>query len=80
MARCFKESKRAHASGYGAQAKTLSNERKAHAARMEQLNAEASAWIYASESRSRKLLQSMVPDDLMCLLFSFGIKSITKWV
>jgi hypothetical protein len=49
MARCFEESKRAYTSGDGAKAKTLSNEGKEHKARMEQSNAEASAWIYASK-------------------------------
>jgi len=46
MARSFKESKRAHA-----KAKTLSNEDQEHKTRMEQLDAEASAWVYASKSR-----------------------------
>jgi len=52
MARCFEESKRAYTSGDGAHAKALSNEGKEHKAKMEQLHGEASAWIYASESRS----------------------------
>ena len=51
MARCFEESKQAYTSGDGAHAKALSNEGKAHKAEMEQLNAEASAWVYASKSR-----------------------------
>jgi len=50
MANCFEESKHAYRAGDGAMAKILSNEGKGHKARMEQLNAEASAWIYASES------------------------------
>jgi len=50
MARCFEESKRAYTTGDGAQAKTLSNEGKGHKAKMEQLNAEASAWIYAKNN------------------------------
>ena len=54
MGRCFEESKRAYTSGDGAKAKTLSIEGKEHKARMEQLNTEASAWIYASESRRAK--------------------------
>ena len=51
MARCFEESQQAYTSGDRAGAKTLSNEGREHKARMEQLNAEASAWIYASGSR-----------------------------
>ena len=50
MASCFEESTRAYTSGDKAGAKTLSNEGKGHKAMMEQLNAEASAWVYASES------------------------------
>ena len=50
MARCFEESQQSYTSGDGAKAKVLSNEGKQHKARMEELNAEASAWIYASES------------------------------
>ena len=49
MVRCFEESKRAYAAGDGARAKALSNEGKEHKTQMEGLNAEASAWIYASE-------------------------------
>lgn len=49
MVHCFEESKRAYAAGDGARAKALSNEGKGHKAQMEELNAEASAWIYASE-------------------------------
>ena len=51
MARCIVESKRAYEAGDRARAKTLSNERKVHKAKMDQLNSEASAWIYASKSR-----------------------------
>lgn len=51
MARCFEESQRAYTSGDGAKAKVLSNEGKEHKAKMEQLHAEASSWIYASELR-----------------------------
>ena len=50
MGSCFEESKRAYTAGDGARAKTLSNEGKEHKAKMEQLHAEASAWIYGSES------------------------------
>lgn len=55
MANCFEESKRAYGSGDGAKAKMLSNEGKEHKERMEQLHAEASAWIYASKSWLMKL-------------------------
>ena len=50
MGRCFEESKHAYTAGDGARAKVLSNEGKEHKAKMDELNAEASAWIYASES------------------------------
>ena len=50
MASCFEESKRTYTSGDRAKAKVLSNEGKEHKAMMEQLNAEAGAWIYASKS------------------------------
>ena len=49
MANCFEESRRAYGAGDGARAKVLSNEGKEHKAKMEELHAEASAWIYASE-------------------------------
>jgi len=52
MGRCFEESKRAYTAGDGARAKALSNEGKEHKAKKDELNAEASAWIYASKSRS----------------------------
>lgn len=51
MRRCFEEAKCAYLAGDGAMAKVLSEEGKEHKAEMEQLNAEASAWIYMSESR-----------------------------
>ena len=51
MGNCFEESKRAYTTGDGARAKALSNEGKEHRAKMEQFNAEAGAWIYASEWR-----------------------------
>lgn len=60
MARCFEESKRAYTSGDGAHAKALSNEGKEHKAKMEKLHGEASAWIYASESRD---LHRLPQDD-----------------
>ena len=59
MASCFEESKRAYGGGDGARAKILSNEGKEHKAKMEELNAEASAWIYASELWM--ILQSTIP-------------------
>ena len=54
MARCFEESRRAYESGDRAGAKVLSNEGKGHKSRMEQLNAEASSWVYSSKSYSLK--------------------------
>lgn len=53
MARCFEESQRAYTSGDGAKAKMLSIEGKDHKARMERLNAEAGAWIYAKNNEDR---------------------------
>lgn len=53
MARCFEESQHAYTSGDGAKAKMLSNEGKDHKARMERLNAEAGAWIYAKNNEDR---------------------------
>jgi len=50
MARCVVESKRAYEAGDRTRAKTLSNERKEHKAKMDQLNLEASAWVYKSKS------------------------------
>jgi len=46
MARCFQESKEAYSRGDGARAKQLSNEGKEHKRQMEELNEQASAWIY----------------------------------
>lgn len=50
MARRFEESRLVYEAGDRAMAKTLSNEGKEHKARMEQLNGEASAWIYESKT------------------------------
>jgi len=44
-----------YAAGDGGMAKTLSNEGKEHNARMEELNLEASAWIYASKSHCQMI-------------------------
>ena len=46
MGRAFEESKRAYESGDGARAKQLSEEGKRHKAEMENLNRQASDWIY----------------------------------
>jgi len=46
MARCFDESHRAYEAGDGARAKELSNEGHAHQKEMNDLNAQASDWIY----------------------------------
>jgi len=51
MASCFEESRLAYVTGDRALAKELSIEGKEHKERMEQLNAEASAWIFASMLR-----------------------------
>ena len=51
MAHCFEESQTAYTTGDRARAKVLSNEGKEHKAKMEELHAEASAWIYASKLR-----------------------------
>jgi len=50
MAHCFEESKREYTSGDRARAKVLSNEGKEHKAKMEELHAEASVWIYAKNN------------------------------
>lgn len=46
MGRCFEDSKRAYEGGDGARAKQLSEEGKRHKAEMENLNRQASDWIY----------------------------------
>ncbi|PWN42818.1 DUF1771-domain-containing protein [Ceraceosorus guamensis] len=50
MAKCFDASHKAYSSGDGARAKELSNEGKMHKERMEQLNQEASDWIYKANN------------------------------
>ncbi|PBK85101.1 DUF1771-domain-containing protein [Armillaria gallica] len=50
MARCFDESHEAHIRGDRAAAKDLSNQRKNHKQKMEQLNKEASNWIYLEKN------------------------------
>lgn len=47
MAKCFEESHQAYANGNGALAKDLSNKGKQHQKRMEDLNKQASDWIFA---------------------------------
>lgn len=49
MARAFGESHQAYSRGDGALAKQLSNQGKDHQRRMEQLNKEASDWIFAGQ-------------------------------
>ena len=46
MSRCFDESHRAYEAGDGARAKELSNEGHAHQREMNNLNAQASDWIF----------------------------------
>jgi hypothetical protein len=50
MAKCFEDSHEAYARKDGALAKELSNQGKEHKRKMEELNAQASAWIFKSES------------------------------
>jgi hypothetical protein len=50
MGRAFEESKRAYESGDGARAKQLSEEGKRYKASMEELNQQASDWIYHGET------------------------------
>jgi hypothetical protein len=47
MAKCFHESRQAYADGNGALAKELSNKGKQHQKRMEDLNKQASDWVFA---------------------------------
>ncbi|KAK0502562.1 hypothetical protein EDD18DRAFT_696432 [Armillaria luteobubalina] len=54
MARCFSESHDAYNRGNRAAAKDLSNQGKDHKQKMEQLNKEASNWIYLENNRSRQ--------------------------
>ncbi|KAK0219059.1 hypothetical protein IW262DRAFT_1317918 [Armillaria fumosa] len=53
MARCFSESHEAFDRGDHAAAKDLSNQGKDHKQKMEQLNKEASNWIYREKNRGR---------------------------
>ena len=50
MGRAFEESKRAYESGDGASAKQLSEEGKRHKTEMENLNSQASDWIYRGKT------------------------------
>jgi hypothetical protein len=50
MGRAFEESKRAYESGDGARAKQLSEEGKRHKQEMEDLNRQASDWVYHGET------------------------------
>ncbi|KAK0477563.1 hypothetical protein IW261DRAFT_1338373, partial [Armillaria novae-zelandiae] len=50
MGRCFKESREAHDRGDRAAAKVLSNQGKIHRQNMQQLNKEASNWIYLGQN------------------------------
>ncbi|SJL10223.1 uncharacterized protein ARMOST_13607 [Armillaria ostoyae] len=51
MERCFNESREAYSRGNGAAAKELSKQGKNHKQKMEQLNKEASDWIYLENNR-----------------------------
>ncbi|CAO1618405.1 unnamed protein product [Sympodiomycopsis kandeliae] len=50
MAKCFDQSHAAYSGGDGGKAKQLSNEGHQHKSRMEQLNKEASEWIYKANN------------------------------
>ncbi|PBK60957.1 DUF1771-domain-containing protein [Armillaria solidipes] len=54
MARCFDERHKANSRGDRAAAKVLSKQGKIHKQEMEQLNKEASDWIYLENNRDRK--------------------------
>ncbi|KAK0485378.1 cytoplasmic protein [Armillaria luteobubalina] len=54
MARCFSESHEAFDRGDHAAAKDLSNQGKNHKQKMEQLNKDASNWIYLENNRGRE--------------------------
>ncbi|KAK0430775.1 Smr-domain-containing protein [Armillaria borealis] len=54
MKRRFIESREAYSRGDGAAAKVLSKQGKIHKQEMEQLNKEASDWIYLENNRDRK--------------------------
>lgn len=51
MARCFEESHQAYSNGDGARAKELSNKGKQHKNRMEELNRQASEWIFIENNK-----------------------------
>ena len=61
MARAFEESHQAYSRGDGALAKQLSNQGKDHQRRMEQLNKEASDWIFAGQVPSLLLHGTQLP-------------------
>ncbi|PBK81176.1 DUF1771-domain-containing protein [Armillaria gallica] len=54
MARCFSERHEAYSRGDHAAAKALSNQGENHKQKMEQLNNEASNWIYLENNRDRE--------------------------
>jgi len=54
MAKSFQESHEAYARGDGAAAKELSNKGKEHQRKMEQLNKQASDWIFAENNKDSK--------------------------
>ncbi|KAI2612404.1 Smr domain protein [Hypoxylon fragiforme] len=59
---CFERSKQAYERGNGAEAKELSNEGKAHAAKMAEYNQQASEYIFRENNAT-----SRVPDDTIDL-------------
>ena len=52
MARCFQESHEAYARKDGAGAKQLSNQGKEHQRKMEDLNRQASVWIFVENNKA----------------------------
>jgi hypothetical protein len=61
MAKCFEESHEAYARKDGARAKELSNQGKEHKRRMEELNLQASEWIFTSELQNTCLPRFIWP-------------------
>ncbi|KAF5389495.1 hypothetical protein D9757_004324 [Collybiopsis confluens] len=55
MAKCFQQSHEAYARGDGAGAKDLSNQGKEHQRKMEQLNKQASDWIFVENNKVKSL-------------------------
>lgn len=74
MAECFEKSHQAYARKDGASAKELSNQGKAHQRKMEQLNQEASDWIFTG------LLYLLTHHCCPSIIFLGFTKKIIKYV